>query len=213
MEIGMDEDSLRCILKHTCCINARRHARPLEARLAVGEDSSLIEVDPNKVICANGIIGSKETILFDVTLIDDMEIGAYPTLASQMVKWRQETQNPGDLVFVDTLGDESGLYDDERSLDGQDWKSVGDGPWLFPCLGWGSRKRVRYSLCLSRALSVSIEFDVYSVPTSWWVDDCEGTFWVVQLIDAGYAIPLPLALSSYGYSKTQGYEVVGWTSV
>ena len=40
----MDEDSLRCILEHTCCMNARRHARPLEARLAFGEISSLVGV-------------------------------------------------------------------------------------------------------------------------------------------------------------------------
>ena len=105
-----------------------------------------------------------------------------------------------------------GMYDDECSLDGQDLESVGDGPWLFPCLGWGSRKRVGYSLCLSRVLSVNVESEVHLVPTSSWVDDCEGTFWVVQLIDAENEVPLPLALSCYGYSNTEGYEVVGWTS-
>ena len=215
--IDIGDDCMRGILQHTCCMNARRRTRPLEARLAFGEDSRLVNISPYKVIDANGIIGKKKTILFDVTSTlgggngdTYEEIGGYMTWASQMVKGTQETPSPGDLVFVDTIGDEE--YYDERSRAGQDWESVGDGPWLFPCLGWGSHTRVSYSLCLSRALSVRVEFHVHIVPTSWWVDDCEGTFFVVQLIDAEKEVPLPRALSCYGYSKTEGYKVVGWTS-
>ena len=110
-QIDMDDDSLRCILEHTYCMNARRHTRPLEARLAVGGNSN-VEVSPWKVVDANGIIGSKETILFDVTPIlgsncGMRKLGGYPVWASQMVKPTRETQNPGDLVFVDTLGDDA----------------------------------------------------------------------------------------------------------
>ena len=73
---------------------------------------------------------------------------------------------------------------------------------FLACLGWGKRKRVSYAICLSRAISVRVFVDVLVVPTSWWIDDCEGTWSVVQMRSLqGWSPPLVC---------TYGSEVVGW---
>ena len=98
---------------------------------------------------------------------------------------------------MDTVGEN---YDEERSIDG--------GPLLFPCLGWGCRKRVTYSIRLSRSISASVSFDVVVVPTSWWPDDIEGTYCVIQIWDSNERISNELNLESYGYRQVYGYNVV-----
>ena len=160
---------------------------------------------------ANGIIRSKETILLDaMTFISKLnDAGFGPIWASKMVKKTDEETKLDDICIIDSIGDDADVYEGERSEDGQ---NVDDVPLLLPCLQWGRRKRVSYSICLSHAMSVSVAFDVVVVPTSWWADDCEGTFWVIQIVDANTPLPEELELSRYGYSMSRGYYVVGWAS-
>ena len=157
---------------------------------------------------ASGIMHSEETILVDaITFWRSAPSEVQAIWASQMaVKTNKKTESD-DLCILDTVGDNANAYDDERSEDGQ---QLDDEPRLFPCLAWGLRKRVSYSIHLSHAMSVSVAFDVVVVPTSWWVDVCQGTYWVIQIVDATQPLPQegPVSISA----RSIGFEVVGWAT-
>ena len=205
----MSDDVIRCILEHACQIRVRRNVHPLEARLAIGEWSTVSQFG-ERIMAANGIIRSRETILLDGITCSKNEGGVGPIWASKLVKTIDEETKPDDLCILEPIGDESGAYDDERFDYGVHMDNV---PLLLPCLRWGSRKRASYSICLSHTMSVSVAFDVLVVPTSWWVDDCEGTFWVIQIVNACKPLPDALNLRCCGYSPRTGYDVVGWAPV
>ena len=200
---AVDEDIIRCILEHACHIRARRNVHPLEARSAMGEWSAVSKLDEDVYMKGNGIIRSGKTILFDVITCSKNESGVGPIWASEMVKTIDERTKPGDLCIIDPVGDECDEYEDERCFNGV---SRDDEPRLFSCLGWGSRKRVSYSIRLSRAISVSVAFDVIEVPTSWLISDCDVTFWVIQILDARNPLPNRIEFNR----GLEGYTLVGW---
>lgn len=188
----MSDDTIRCILEYTCSMQARRNVHPLEAVTAHGLDG-IVDQFGEKIMTANGIIRSEETILLDAITCP----GCYTIWASKMVKTIDEETKLDDLCFRDPVGYHF---------------AIPDVPLHVPCFRWGVRKQMSYSIRLSHAMSVSVAFDVVVVPTSWWVDDCEGEFGVIQIISANEPIPDELELSSYGYSEVIGYELVGWAS-
>ena len=203
----INDDVIRCILEHACNLKVQRNVRPIEARLAIGEQDgkpgeasgdSVTEIGA-RIMTAAGLIHARDTILMrDITRLKNN--GVELIWGSEMVIVKDT--GPDDLCIVDPHGDEYGAYDEERNE-----YDVESG---VTCLSWGSHKRVSYSIRLSHAISVSVTFDVLVVPTSWWVDDCEGTFWVVQILNAHEATPAKLALDSYGYSRRDGFRVAGW---
>ena len=201
----MNDDVIRCILEHACHKHTRRNVCPIEARLAVGSSKTVTRLD-NRLVTGNGIICPKETILFEAVVCTNSGDGVRPIRASTMVKKVDEETKPDDLCIEDRIGSfESADYADNRNLDGMNHR-----PTAAACLKWGSSKRVSYSIRLSKAISVSVAFDVVSVPTSLWVDDCEGDWWIIQMIDASKPLPDQLELDNYGYVATRGYEVVGY---
>ena len=202
----MNDDVIRCILEYTCHMQARRNVRPLEARHAIGEDETVSQI-AEKVLEADGIVRSFETILLGPIRCNTS--ASSPAIrASQMVKTTSIVDGPNDLCIVDEVGDGNGMYDEARSVDGQ---NLGDVPMLFPCLAWGASKRVTYSICLNRATRVSVAFDVVVVPTSWWWwnygHELEGMHWVIQIVDANQQIPEEVKLT---YPACSGGSVVGW---
>lgn len=205
-EGDMSDDVIRYILELVCNMQARRNFHPVEARLATGEDSK-VTLHGESIVKADGIIRSKETILLDVVISCRPWYDEHvrPIRASKMAKTVDEGTKPGDLCIVDPIGDESGEYCEERIEHGEEVR--------LACLGWGVHKQVSYSMRLSHAMSVSVAFDVLVVPTSWWVNDCGtfcGTFWVVQMVNENESSELDL--ESHGYSRLEGYDVVGWVS-
>lgn len=110
-----------------------------------------------------------------------------------------------DLCLQDTVSD----YWTERAADNE---QLSYHPMIrirFPCFGWGVRKRLTYTIALSKSVSTRITVDALIVPTSWWVDDCEGTYWVIQMTHAG-RIPESITplIVELGYKE----RVVGWTA-
>ena len=199
----MNDDVIRCILEHTCHMQARRNVRPLQARSAIGEIPNVFEIR-EEMLSANGITRGEDTILLSPITFNTTG-SAFPIWASQMARTTGKTTGPNDVCIVDSVGDESGIYDEARSEDGH---NLDDVPLLVPCLAWGEGKRVTYSICLNKATRVSVAFDVVVVPTSWWHDDdCEGTHCVIQIVDANQQIPEKVKLT---YRRCIGGAVVGW---
>ena len=200
----MNDDVLRRILEYTCDMQARRNVRPLQANLAFGEESTVFDFQ-EKIMTVNGIIGSEETILVnDVTFTKSEGCDVRPVWASEMVETVGDTHG-ADLCVIDLIGDGGGEYDNERTQYDHGYSDV---PMLLPCLKWGWRKRVSYSIRLSHMMSVSVAIDILIVPTSWWVWDCEGMFWVIQILDASKPVPNMMKSDLYHC----GYRVVGWAS-
>ena len=202
----MTDDCLRLILQHVCEMKVRRNAKSLHAEVCNIPDAKF---SGRPILSGAGFLGVKETIMLrdSVTFFPYADPCLRPMWKSQMPivsengQWRKPTKHY-DLVLSDPVGDEYSMYDDLRDEDGLDES-------FNACLGWGWRKEVAYSVRLSRDISVKVTFDVIVVPTSWWIDDCEGDWWTIQMVDAQRALPSKLELDAR--VSYNGYEVAGWT--
>lgn len=193
----LPDDCVRRVLHHTCHLRIGCYAREVRGSLARGEGNKVFDIDQRPLVSGNGIMGTKETTLLSYTI--EPHQGSVAVRTSELDRANTAAED-FELCLQDTIGDDSGGYDDDRSED-YELRHNAD-PVLFPCFGWGRRRRLTYTIALSRSMSTTIAIDAVIVPTSWWIDDCEGTYWVVQMTDAG-EIPKEL------YAK-HGYEIVGW---
>ena len=196
----MDDDSLRLVLHHACEQRIERSLnQTIHAMVGINEyhwDVEIFTEDKDTpIIVGVGAIGREETILVSHELRPRGEVVA--VRPAELEKANADA-NDYDLCLQDTIGGDA--YEDARIADGE---PIDARPVRYPCLGWGRRKRLTYTLALSRSVRTTIAFDVMVVPTSWWADDCEGTYWVIQMIHPGET-------RVKAAEPTFGYSVVGW---
>lgn len=169
----MNDDIIRCILEHACKMQALRNVRPLVARRQFVKGNRIDKLNED-LLSANGIMGRKETILVgDVRFVASGH-HEIPIWASDLDKRIDLRPSSDMLCLLDVYGNDSFKYDNERARDG----SGG-----FPCVKWGEKRQKTYSIRLSRAVSMSVVFDVVVIPTSWWFDECDYGYWqVIQVV-------------------------------
>jgi hypothetical protein len=185
-------------------MQVRSKARPLEAKLVVGAIPTVSDISTDTIMAANGIVGAEETTLLDDITFSTSKGGVRPVWGSEMVELVDDTHGD-DICIFDPIGDEYGAYDDFRS---ECDHSLDEVPLLTPCLKWSRRERVSYAIRLSHAISVSVAFDVHVVPTSSWVKDCEGTWWVIQAFDVTKPIPKNIKMNLGWHNMN--YTFAGW---
>lgn len=193
------DDCVQLVLHHACHLRIQGYCRKLHASLATGEDVTVCNIEEEPIVVCSGIIGTNETMLLSYE-IQPHEM-AVVVRTAELDKANAAAKD-FELCLQDTVGDDGGEYDDERSEDGE---ILGGGQVRFPCLGWGRRRRLSYTIALSRCMSARIDVDAVVVPTSWWIDDCEGTYWVVQMTYAG---EVPERVNAN--RRLEGRQVVGW---
>lgn len=196
----LTDDCVRLVLHHTCHLRVERYSRKLQGSLATGEWNKVFDIKQRPLISGNGMINIKETTLLSYTI---QPHGGCVAVRTSDLDTANAAAKDFELCLQDTIGDEGGLYDEVR-LEDDEVFDRNAGLVRFPCLGWGQRRRVTYTIALSRSISTSIAFDALIVPTSWWIDDCEGTYWVVQMTHAGEIH------EELFTSRKMGCVVVGW---
>lgn len=97
-------------------MQARRNVRPLQARSAIGENQTVFEIQ-EEMLSANGITRGEQTILISPITFNTTG-NAFPIWASRMTRTTDKATGPNDVCIVDSVGDESGMYDEARSEDG-----------------------------------------------------------------------------------------------
>jgi hypothetical protein len=198
----LTNDCVQLVLHHTCHLRIERYSKKLHGSLATGEGNKVFDIKQRPLILGNGMMDTNETTLLSYTIQPHGE-GCVAVRSSELDKANTAAKD-FELCLQDTIGDESGSYDDDRSADDEVFDRNA-GPVRFPCLGWGQRRRLTYTIALSRSISTSIAFDALIVPTSWWIDDCEGTYWVVQMTNAE-----EIHEELYDVQHAEGCVVVGW---
>jgi len=202
----MDDDCLRLVLRYLCGLHVQRNVRTLHAKLGLGEqndeDEMVVKELDTTLVTFDGIVGQKETFLLPETVHHCVHDRGFRVISTSQLENARPEATGYQLGFLDSCGDECGEYDSECSEDDQEGRP-------YTCLGWARKKRVTYSIRLSRAICESVTFDVLVVPTSWWGTCYEGEWWVVQIVDAKKPVPAELNLDTCGYEVMAGYDVVG----
>ena len=202
----LDDDCICLVLEQTCKLQvaALTKVRARTRLVAMGA------VSPSEydLIKCRGHVGPKETTMLPETIeVDDSSaVAEYSSgiLARKVSHVLATKRSSADYEFcvVDLFAEEVDTIDDREG----DGVLLPGGPTLYPCYGWGSRRRVTYSICLSRAIRASFTLEVVVVPTSWWLEDSEGDWLVIQCYADQHArdVEVPRALRTYGV------DTIGW---
>lgn len=147
----MDYDCLRLVLAWIARARVEERCENLRAFTGAGhDDNQTLDIYPCcHIMDAKGMLYEKEALLFSYelgsTFIHDFEV----------VQCKEQ------LCLYDVEFEFSEAYDNL-------------GLFRFgypsrPSLSWGKRKNVKFTMALCKSLSVTIIFEVFSVPRSWWV--------------------------------------------
>lgn len=221
----MDTDCLMLILEHACKKRVRNKATRMHATTATGTmDRSSISPSPmgcNVVdikdrfafMQGKGFIGAHNTFLLkdQIRFVDPSPEAGISGAFTEDIQKPSTMCEAYHLAIVDSVGDESGEYDDDRYEDDEELNNI---PKRLPCIGWGVLETRTYTLALSRDICVSIEIDVVVIPTSWWFEESEGDWTVIQIIEGKRAPDHTLCLDKKGYTLTDERPfVIGWIDV
>lgn len=201
------DDCVRLVLHHACHLRIKHNSRTVHGSLAWGSIAErafraerrryeVFNIKKQPLVVCNGMIGRKETILFSYEI--QPHEGVVAVRSSELEK---TTSTEFELCLQDTIGDDGEEYEDARLKDHE--MMLPRRFRRFPCLGWGRPRRLTYTIALSRFVSTTVAFDVVVVPTSWWVNDCEGDYWVVQMTEG-----FPLQIDDV--HRVEGYSIAGW---
>lgn len=201
----MDDDCLRLILQHACQRHVASRMQALHVASAGGWDDYWHVEDT--IMRCDGWVGHKETAIVPSSCVGAAETdGMCVCRADRMVS----LSNPEfALCLVDEFGDERGVYDEDRAHDGV---HRDEAPDLLPCLGWGVKRTLTYSIQLSKAVRASWSVEVVVVPTSLWIEECEGEWWGVQVLTAACRrhLQIPCSIGDLRCGCTYYPAVAGW---
>lgn len=220
MHNQMNTDCVMLILEHACKKKVRAKADWLHATTGISRypcskmGSTFVETAYGEFMQGEGFIKSERTIVLRDTI--QASIINASTFCRSVWTGHISKKNAGadayDLALVDGDGAEDMWYEEQRSED-DELERVSGRYKRDPCVGWGRREVRFYTIALSHDIRVSVSFDVVVVPTSWWMDDCEGDWFVIQLLSGKSIGDQTISCDKKGYSRThEGVDVIGWQS-
>ena len=195
--MDMDYDCLSLVLAWVARARVEERCEKLRAFCGAGDDDNqTLDVYPDThIMDAKGMLYEKEALLFTYNL------------SSEYCNGFEVVQCKEQLCLYDVEHEFYQAY-------------IGSGPYYLcgpphPCLSWGKRKNVKFTIALCKSLSVTIIFGVFSVPRSWWVCDYLGYHWtVVQVMKEDEIIAtddaLPFTIDVPLSRVTHGCDIVAW---
>jgi hypothetical protein len=220
MHSQMNTDCVMLILEHACKKKVHAKADWLHATTGMSRHpcskmgSTFVEtLQDGEFMRGEGFIKSERTIVLRDTI--QAPIINASTFCSSVwtghISKKNARADAYDLALVDGDGAED-LYEEQRSED-DERERVSGRYKRDPCVGWGRREVRFYTIALSHDIRVSVSFDVVVVPTSWWMDDLEHYWFVIQLLSGKRSSDQTISCDKKGYSRTyMGIDMIGWQS-
>lgn len=133
------DDCVQLILHHACHQRVENHCRKIRAALATGIDDEVSDIQEESILLGSGMIGASEPTLLSYEIQPHEWAPAVKT--SELDKANANAKY-FELCLQDIVGD----YSTERDADNEQLSYPPMRPTRFPCFGWGSRKRLTYTL-------------------------------------------------------------------
>lgn len=186
-------DCLQLVLQHLCRLHVAIKSRPLRASIASVSGNTVCEISEDPALLCTGFIGRKQTLLLSFGHGGFIE-GSNVVRATDL---DHVVNDEYDLCLQMTFDDDCGLLDEHRFLFNEFVRS--------PCMGWGCKRQLGFTIALSKALREEVCFDVHVVPNSLWLEEVEGDFAILQMTYADEPPPEQIV----GVEEVF-WEVAGW---